>query len=163
VGDTGAIDIQYLPELAERPSSMAEVSGTWGYSDNTGFTATLTIGQSGDVDYSDTDGCTGTGQMDVLDPTLNGFKVSWNWNCVNLSPPWVGPSSGLVIIDDFYDPGTHYIVFAEALTDGSSSDVWSMYRPAQIAAGSSLLSTKSQAVPRSAGVTREPKSLGKRR
>ena len=128
VGDSGTIDLNYLPALAERPSSLAEVSGNWGYTDGL-YTETLIVGESGLLDYSDTDGCTGTGQMDVLDPTLNGFEVQWNWNCPNLTPQWVGPSSGLVFIDDYYSPGEHWIVFAESKPDGTASDVWSTGRP----------------------------------
>ena len=134
VGDIGTVDIQYHPALSERPSSLSEVSGFWSGTDGSGFTATLMVGQSGELDYSDTDGCTGLGQLDVLDPTLNGFQVQWDWNCPNI-PPWIGPSSGVAFVDDFFFPGTHFLVFGEALLNGAASDFWYMERPEPVAAG----------------------------
>lgn len=130
VGDNGTIDIQYLPELAERPSSLSDVSGIWDWTDGFGYTATLMISQSGELDYSDTDGCTGQGQLDVLDPSLNGFQVQFDWNCA----PDFGPWSGLAFIDDFYAPGTQWIVFVEASLDNSTSEAWSLERPEPVAA-----------------------------
>jgi len=134
VGDNGTIDIQYLPELAERPSSLSDVSGIWDWTDGLGYTATLMVSQSGELDYSDTDGCTGQGQLDVLDPSLNGFQVQFDWNCA----PDFGPWSGLAFIDDFYDPGTQWIVITEASLDNATSAAWSLMRPEPIAASGSV-------------------------
>ncbi len=131
VGDTGTVDIQYLPALAERPSSLSEVSGTWDWTDGLGYTATLMVSPSGELDYSDTDGCTGLGQLEVMDPTLNGYPVQFDWNC----SPDFGPWSGLVFVDDFYTPGTHWLVFVEASLDNTTSAAWSLGRPAPVAAG----------------------------
>ena len=136
VADTGTVDIQYLPELSERPSSLSEVSGTWGWTDGAGYTAMLMVSESGRLDYSDTDGCTGQGQLLVLDPTLNGFQFQFDWNCPgNPDPAWNGPGTGLAFVDDYYVPGTHWLVFAESIWNGTS-DVWSMERPAPVAVGS---------------------------
>ena len=134
VGDNGTIDIQYLPELAERPSSLSDVSGIWDWTDGFGFTATLMVSQTGALDYSDTDGCTGQGQLDVLDPLLNGYQVQFDWNCA----PDFGPWSGLAFIDDFYTPGTQWIVITEASLDGSTSAAWSLMRPEPVSARGSI-------------------------
>jgi len=131
VGDTGTVDIQYFPALAERPSSLSEVSGTWDWTDGLGYTATLMVSQSGDLDYSDTDGCTGLGQLDVMDPTLNGYQVQFDWNC----SPDFGLWSGLAFVDDFYTPGTHWLVFVEASLDSTASLAWSLGRPEPVAVG----------------------------
>jgi len=138
VGDIGIVDIQYLPALAERPSSLSEVSGTWGWTDGFGYTQTLMVSESGELDYSDTDGWVGRGQLVVLDPTLNGFQVQWDWT----HPTWNGPSSGLVFVDDFYSPETHWLVFAEsfqAVVDDHEAGSWvySFERPAPVAVGGS--------------------------
>jgi len=130
-----------------------EVSGVW-----MDDYATIMISQSGELDYSDIAGCTGLGQMAVLEPELNGFKVQWDWNCPNLEPQWVGPSSGLVFIDDYYDPGTQWMVFAEALLDGTDTFIWSIRRPAPVAvSGSKASSMKSDAVTKYTRGMRRPK------
>ena len=137
VGDIGTFDIQYLPALAERPASLSEVSGTWGWTDGAGYTATLMVTESGELDYSDTDGWIGRGQLGVLDPTLNAFQLQFDWT----HPTWNGPTSGLAFVDDFYTPGTHWLVFLESwqavVNDHEAgSEVWSLERPAPVALGS---------------------------
>ncbi len=157
VGDIGIVDIQYLPALAERPSSLSEVSGTWGWIDGAGFTATLMVSESGELDYSDTDGWIGRGQLVVLDPTLNAFGLQFDWT----HPTWNGPTSGLVFVDDFYAPGTHWLVFAESwqaiVNDHEAgSEVWSLERPAPVAiVGSGVEAIKS-------GIVLSPKRGGRK-
>ena len=131
VGDIGTIDIQYVPARSERPSSLSEVSGNWGWTDGAGYTATLMISGSGELDYSDTDGWIAQGQLTILDPTLNVIQFQFDWT----HPTWNGPSSGLAYVDDFSTPATHWLVFTESweavVNDHEAgSDVWSLERPA---------------------------------
>jgi hypothetical protein len=130
-GDIGTINIQYNPAVSERPSSLSEVSGIWDWTDGAGFISTLMVSQSGGLVYSDTDGWAGQGQLTILDPTLNVFQFQFDWTHLT----WNGPSSGLLYVDDFSTPGTHWLVFAESweavVNDHEAgSDVWSLERPA---------------------------------
>ncbi len=132
VGDIGTIDIQYIPARAERPSSLSEVSGNWGWTDGVGYTATLMISGSGELEYSDTDGWIGRGQLTILDPTLNVIQFQIDWTHPTLND---GPGSGLAYVDDFSTPGIHWLVFAESWEAvvneyEAGSDVWSLERPA---------------------------------
>ncbi len=134
--DSGTVDIHYLPELAERPSSLSEVSGAWGWTDGAAYAATLMVSVSGKLDYSDTDGCTGRGHLVVLEPSLNGYQFQIEWSCPDsLDPAWNGAGTGLAFVDDYHVPGTHWLVFAESVWNGTSN-VWSMERPASLASGS---------------------------
>ena len=103
VGDTGTINLQYIPEVSERPSSLSDVSGVWSWSDGVRFQQTLTITDSGALDFSSTDGCIAQGQLTVLDPVLNGFSFDYDITCppgVNSNPN--GVRTGVAYVDDFF-------------------------------------------------------------
>jgi hypothetical protein len=164
VGDVGTIQVQYDSALAERPSSLSDISGTWFFSDGFGYTAVLTVSASGDLDYSDTDGWVGLGQIQALDPDLNGYSFQWDWT--HPDPANAGPTGGIAYLNDRVF-GEHQLVFAEwwdAVPGGydAGGDIWHMPRPAPSAVINSndavLKTTASVARSRTAGKRRQFRS-----
>lgn len=132
VGDTGTINLQYNPVLAERPSSLSDVSGVWSYSDGAGFQETVTITNSGSLELSATDGCTAQGQLTVLDPLLNGFSFEYDLTCppgVNVLPN--GVRTGIAFIDDFFFADV-WLVAAGSIGNNGTLVSWSRPRSAAI-------------------------------
>lgn len=128
--DSGIVDVHYMGRLAERPSSLSDISGAWQWSESTGFSASVLIDERGRFDYSDTKGCLGRGRLEVIDPSLNGFEFRARWDCADTEDPrWNGEGEGIVFVDDYYSPGVHRLVFAESTWNGSSS-VWTVERAA---------------------------------
>jgi len=135
VGDTGTINLQYIPEVSERPSSLSDVSGVWTYSDGAGFTETVTITNSGSLALSASDGCTAQGQLTVLDPLLNGFSFEYDLTCppgVNVLPN--GVRTGIAFIDDFFFADV-WLVAAGSIGNNGTLVSWS--RPRSTAIGRS--------------------------
>ena len=128
MSDIGNVDVSYVPEIAERPSSLGDVSGTWRQDDVTGLSSTLTIAANGNMHYRDSDGCTARGRLSVIEPSLNGFAFRFDWYCPGSTEiRWNGPSEGIAFVDEIHHPGTQWLVFAESAWNGAS-DVWSMRR-----------------------------------
>ena len=120
-GDGGTIQVQYDLAAAEIPSSLSDISGLWFYSDGFGYTASLVVSVLGELDYSDTDGYVGIGQIQVLDPDLNGYSFQWDWT--HPDPVNAGPTGGIAYLND-RAAGEHRLVFAawwDAIPGGSDA------------------------------------------
>jgi len=103
VGDGGTIQIDYIPEVSERPSSLSEIAGVWSWSDGFGYTETMVIEDTGDFTDMDTDGCVLIGKFSLIDPSLNEFEIGYDLTC----PPGIneagdGRRLGLAFVDDFF-------------------------------------------------------------
>ena len=128
--DSGRIDVSYVAPVAERPSALATVAGDWSWQGDDGFSASLAVGEAGELSYVDTDGCTGTGSLAVVNPSVNGYRFRFDWQCAdNAAPQWNGPSQGVAFVEGYYTPGTEWLVFAET-NWATTSDVWSVQRSA---------------------------------
>ena len=126
--DAGVVDLYYNERIAERPSSIDDISGSWHWNDPNGFSATVVVDDSGRLDYSDSNGCRGIGRLEVIEPALNGFEFRTRWICsASEDPRWNGDGEGIVFVDDYYLPGKHRLVFAESTWNGSST-VWAVER-----------------------------------
>ena len=103
VGDSGTIQIDYILEVSERPSSLTEIAGVWSWSDGFGYTETMVIDDTGDFTDTDTDGCVLIGKFSLIDPSLNEFEIEYDLTC----PPGIneagdGRRLGLAFVDDFF-------------------------------------------------------------
>jgi PKD repeat protein len=133
VGDTGTLGVQYVSEISNQPYSLADVSGIWTYSDGAGFSDSITISETGALDYSASDGCTAQGQLSVLDPLLNGFSFSYDMTCpAGVNPIPNGVRSGIAYVDDFFFVDT-WIVMAGSI--GNEGTLLSWSRPSAVSGG----------------------------
>ena len=103
VGDSGTIQIDYIAQVSERPSSLSEIAGVWSWSDGFGYTETMVIEDTGDFTDTDTDGCVLIGKFSLIDPSLNEFRIEYDLSC----PPGInaagdGKRLGLAFVDDFF-------------------------------------------------------------
>jgi len=127
VGDVGQIDVAYEPEISDVPWTLAEISGRWTFDDGLGFSETMDVSVTGLIDYEASDGCTASGQLFELDPTLNAYEFEFDLNCpdgVSSNPN--GVRAGLAFVDDFFFPET-WLVFAGAI--GNSGTNLAVSRP----------------------------------
>lgn len=85
VGDNGSYALTYLADITGRQASLAEVSGVWSWTDGVAFTETMTVNSAGAFTYVATDGCSSTGTLKIMDPTLNEYEIEYNMSC----PPGV--------------------------------------------------------------------------
>jgi len=133
IGDTGTLGVQYVTEISNQPYSLADVSGIWTYSDGAGFSDSITISETGALDYSASDGCTAQGQLSVLDPLLNGFTFSYDMTCpAGVNPIPNGVRSGIAYVDDFFFVDT-WIVMAGSI--GNEGTLLSWSRPSAVSGG----------------------------
>ncbi len=132
VGDTGSLNVQYVPEISERPSSLTDISGVWTYSDGLGFSDSITVAESGTFDYSASDGCAAQGQISVLDSALNGFSFDFDLTCpAGVNQIGDGVRTGVAFIDDFFFADT-WLVMAGSIGNEATLISWS--RPSPTAA-----------------------------
>lgn len=76
-GDSGTFSLTYKPEGYEGSSAMSYLVGAWGYSvPDTGYTVSVNIDSNGIINGSDTDSCTYYGQVSLVDPNYNGYKLT---------------------------------------------------------------------------------------
>jgi len=79
-GDTGTFNLTYVPAEYEIASSLGLLVGTWN-STNDGVTSTITIAASGKFTGTDSDGCTYSGTVSLVDPDFNAYHVTTNQVC----------------------------------------------------------------------------------
>lgn len=140
VGDTGTIQLDYIPEISERQPSLANISGVWSYSDGLGFMETMTIQPDGQFVASATDGCNYFGTFTIIDPRLNELEIIYDITC----PPGVlragdGQRIGLAFVDDlrFTDEWLFWdVIFQEGPLAGRQGGS-GLSRPKLVAVGSS--------------------------
>lgn len=97
-GDSGSFDMVYDPEY-EKPSSLGLLEGVWQSTDELGNpNATYLIDDLGSFTAQDSDGCTSSGMVLVLDSRYNLYQV----NSTIVGCPVAGDYSGLALVfDDF--------------------------------------------------------------
>ena len=132
VGDTGPLDVAYLPEISDAPLTIAEISGTWSYSDGLGYSESMSIATDGMFNYSASVGCTANGQITELDTTINIYEFEYNLFC----PPGVssnpnGVRAGLAFVDNYWYAES-WLVMAGAV--GNFSTQLAVSRPLPVAA-----------------------------
>ncbi len=131
VGDTGTLNVQYVPEISDQPYSIDDISGVWTYSDGAGFNDSITISGTGDFDYSASDGCSAQGSLSVLDENINGFSFNFDLTCpggVNIIPN--GVRTGVAFVDDFFFADTSLVL---AGSIGNEGTLLSWSRPTAVA------------------------------
>lgn len=135
VGDSGPLDVVYLPEISDAPLSFTELSGDWTYSDGAGYTDTLTITSAGALSITSSDGCTGSGQLTEMDTSINGYEFDLDLQCpagVINNPN--GVRSGIAFLDDHWFADT-WIVFAGAIGNDATHVGYPRPRPVASAGG----------------------------
>ncbi|MDZ7769623.1 MAG: hypothetical protein U5K38_11370 [Woeseiaceae bacterium] len=97
-GDSGSFDMVYDPEY-EKPSSLGLLEGVWQSTDEFGNpNATYLIDDLGSFTAQDSDGCTASGMVLVLDSRYNLYQA----NSTIVGCPIAGDYSGLALVfDDF--------------------------------------------------------------
>ena len=154
VGDNGTVQLSYNAELSERGSSLAEISGTWSFSDGEGFTDTMVVEENGDFTSTDTDGCATTGSFSLLDTSLNEFHIEYDLTCpAGINEAGDGLREGIAFVDDifFVDDWLEWnITFLEGPLAGRQGS-WALSRPAAVPATSELGKTEVLAKPKAVG------------
>lgn len=96
-GDSGSFDMVYDPDY-ERPSSLALLEGLWEATDDLGNpVATFTFDNLGNFTAQNTDNCTSTGSILVLDDRYSIYQA----NSTIVGCPIAGDYSGLALVFDF--------------------------------------------------------------
>lgn len=127
VGDSGPLNVDYLPEISDVPLTISEISGDWIYTDGSGFTDTLTVSANGALSITSSDGCTASGQLMEMDASINGYEFDLDLQC----PAGVidnpnGLRSGIAFVDNYWYAET-WIVFAGSI--GNNATLVSYPRP----------------------------------
>ena len=132
VGDSGTLFLDYISAVSEQVFTLDDLSGTWSFSDGLGFSDSLTVSATGALTYDASDGCTGSGQLTILDPDLNGFSFSIDLQCApGLLLGGNGVRTGVGWVDDQLLPET-WIFIAGAIDQTSLA--WAWNRPKAVAA-----------------------------
>lgn len=63
-------------QVYENDSSLAIIAGTYSVSDATGYTLTYTIDSTGVLSGSDTEGCTASGAVAIIDSNFNMYRFN---------------------------------------------------------------------------------------
>jgi len=74
VGDTGALALAY-DAVYENGSSLATVADNWIFDDGAGDTIDIDIAANGDISGTDSDGCTYSGSVSLIDTNFNAYQV----------------------------------------------------------------------------------------
>jgi hypothetical protein len=79
---TGTISLNYLPLVTEQSSSLSRLQGTYTNRDSTsGFTATISISDTGVMNGSDSEGCEYSGTATVLDSSMAIYGINGSFSC----------------------------------------------------------------------------------
>ena len=73
-GDTGALNLAY-DAIYDDPSSLALLEGAWSYTDRDHLTTQFSISPEGTIQGQDSDDCRYLGQVEIIDPSYNVYKV----------------------------------------------------------------------------------------
>ena len=68
------MDLTYDTQY-ERASSLATIAGTYSVDDGAGFTLTYVIDNTGEINGSDTTGCTVSGNVEIIDAAYNMYRT----------------------------------------------------------------------------------------
>lgn len=74
-GDWGCFDVDYDAELYERPSSLADVAGTWETSDSWSLLWRLTVDAQGNFSMQSPYDCDFTGRIGIIDERFALYEV----------------------------------------------------------------------------------------
>lgn len=74
-GPTGDIELEYLEELYEYPSSLESISGIWTVTNVTNST-TVTFNAKGDITGQDSAGCVFSGSLSTPDTSVNMYRLT---------------------------------------------------------------------------------------
>jgi PKD repeat protein len=143
VGDTGPIEVSYVPEISDVPLTFTEMSGTWTYADGLGYSESMTVAADGTISYSASDGCTASGQISELDAAINIYEFEYDLSCpggVTSSPN--GVRAGLAFVDDHWSADT-WLVLAGSI--GNSGTQLALSRPRSVPLVAAKLSNASEA------------------
>ena len=111
VGDTGQIILAYDSSY-EDGSALTTVEADWRFDDGAGDTLDISIDAAGNITGSDSDGCTYTGTIALIDPAGNAYDVD-----VTLSGcAAAGDYSGLASVLDDAAPADTLVVGVSSIT-----------------------------------------------
>jgi PKD repeat protein len=106
VGDSGITDLFYDDDI-NQPKSLIDIEGAWSWSDGLGYEEIMIVDADGAFTYSDSDGCTFSGQFTPIDPALNEFDLEYDLIVATCQAgSWAGDGlrNGLANINDvWYD------------------------------------------------------------
>lgn len=81
-GQIGTFSIDFSPTTTDRGSSLSSLVGTWGASDAaTGESGQIQIATDGSYTGSDSDSCTYSGKISVIDPAVNVYRLTYRETC----------------------------------------------------------------------------------
>ena len=100
-GGSGSFSLTYDP-ITTRGSSLATITANWFVTDGSGYSMSLTIDSAGTLNGSDSDGCVYTGQVNIIDPTVNIYGISLTASSCGF---YDGAYSGYAVVAD--DTGTN--------------------------------------------------------
>lgn len=91
-GDTGALDLVY-DAAYDTPSSLEMIAGVWSYTDRDNLTTEFGIESEGVIKGHDSDNCEYRGQMGLIDPDYNAYKITVEISkCSSVSGEYEGVS-----------------------------------------------------------------------
>lgn len=94
-GDTGRLVLTYS-DIYEQPSSLDLLEGVWKYTDRDGLSYEVSI-EDGVIQGKDSDECKYSGQMSLINPKYNAYKIEMNIsNCASVN----GLYEGLSYLDE---------------------------------------------------------------
>jgi hypothetical protein len=98
-----SFEFNYDAEIYEKNSGLSLISGNYSASDGAGYTVTYSINAAGVITGSDTDGCQMNGDVELLNPDFNMYRLVVRVaNCGDLNGNYRGPAS-LFDVDTPYD------------------------------------------------------------
>ncbi|MDJ0761719.1 MAG: hypothetical protein QNJ97_01925 [Myxococcota bacterium] len=89
---SGKTGFAYMKSLYEHPTTMADVAGTWSFSDEGGTQTTITIDDNGGITGGNGT-CVFSGQLSIIHPDYNLGDIQFNIG--NCGSPWDGDYTGL--------------------------------------------------------------------
>lgn len=92
-GERGSLNLFYN-SIYDRDSSLSLLAGTWIDADQD----TFTVGAQGEIFGQDSLGCVYTGQVSIINPDNNAYRVQLN---VSSCGTFNGSYSGLGVLDDY--------------------------------------------------------------
>ena len=96
VGDYGSFSFTYNP-VYDRSSSLEIVAGTWNHNSSAFGNISVIISNSGSISGTTSDGCSLSGNISLIDPAYNGYRVAVSVSkCSSLN----GSYNGLAAVID---------------------------------------------------------------